>query len=162
MDFIRQWPLQLIREKPRLYRFIDQLASRDAPRADTLSAQLDQEVFATISCLDCANCCKTTPAILTENDIRRMAKSLKLPPRTFRRKYVIEDIGGELSFRKVPCVFLEPDNTCKLYEQRPESCRDFPHTASGAFVRRKRLHKANLDVCPASFLIIRSMEQRMG
>ena len=159
MDFIKSWETRLPDEKSKLEVFIDTAPKAKGPSLNEMAYNLDREVFSRISCLECANCCRTTPALLTEKDIKRIATYLGIPAYQFRRRYVLRDLNGELCFRKVPCVFLEEDNRCAVYEVRPASCRDYPHLSSGSFLQRKRLHKANLSICPAAFEIIRQMEK---
>ena len=157
--FIHRWQEQNPVLSEKLIRFLNQLRESKKVQVDEMASKLDREVFEEIDCTECANCCKTTPAILTNRDIKRIAAFLKIPPKIFRRKYVLEDIKGELSFNKVPCVFLAEDNRCKVYEIRPASCRDYPHTGSGSFKTRIPLHRLNMNICPATFEIVRRMEK---
>lgn len=109
--------------------------------------------FERIDCLACANCCKTTPPIVTRKDAKRLAKALQIPPKTFIRKYLIEDLDGTSVMNGVPCTFLQADNTCAVYENRPEACRRYPHTDEEAYPLRPQLNTNNTTICPAAFLI---------
>ncbi|MCZ2099931.1 MAG: YkgJ family cysteine cluster protein [Chitinophagales bacterium] len=117
-----------------------------------------QEVFSKIDCLACANCCKTSPPLVTNKDIKRIAQHLKMTPKLFERKYVIEDINGEKSFSQVPCFFLQEDNRCSIYEVRPEACRNYPHTDEDAYFIRTSLNLNNTLICPAAFLILKKIK----
>jgi len=156
--FLEQWQHEREHLKSKIVNALEGIKGRGDDHFDQKAKELHLEVFEEIDCLECANCCKTTPAILKGSDIKRISKHLKIPPKIFRRKYVLEDINGELSFQKIPCVFLKADNRCEIYEVRPESCRDYPHTGSGSFLRRIELHKANLDICPAVFEIVKRIQ----
>lgn len=112
-----------------------------------------EEAFQKINCLSCANCCKTTPALVTSSDIKRIAGFLKITPKAFVQKYVLEDINGELSLSTVPCHFLNPDNTCRIYEVRPQACRQFPHTDDPEYYKRPKLNASNVIVCPAAYFV---------
>lgn len=162
LHFLERWQQESPENREELDSFLSNINSRSDASLDERSVLLHKEVFAEIDCLECANCCKTTPAILTNQDIKRIAKFLQIPPKIFRKKYVLEDINGELSFSKVPCAFLEPDNTCTVYEVRPESCRDYPHTGSGSFRKRAALHRGNLNICPAAFEIVKRIRARLS
>ncbi len=118
-----------------------------------------KEIFSKINCLDCGNCCKTTPPIFTKKDVKRIAKHIGIPPKTFIRKYTIEDIGGELTGIKVPCHFLNEDNTCSIYEVRPEACRRYPHTDEKEFAERPEMNLHNTILCPAAYHIVERLRK---
>lgn len=124
--------------------------------------QYHEEVFSKMDCLTCANCCKTTPPIVTTKDIKRIAKHLGLSKKAFERDYVIEDVDGERSFSFVPCKFLEEDNTCAIYEVRPLACRRYPHTDDSEYPRRPKLNAANADICPAAWKILDKIKQTLN
>ena len=125
---------------------------------DTSAAELDKTVFDKVDCLQCANCCKTTPAIVSRPDAKRIAKHLGLPPKTFIKKYLLEDYDGSLMINGVPCTFLNDDNTCQIYEVRPVACREYPHTAQFGFHRRSRMNAQNTLVCPATYEIVKRLK----
>jgi Fe-S-cluster containining protein len=156
--FIDRWQEDREKSGPGIVSGLEAMKHLSTEKLDLTSKSFHNQVFEEIDCLECANCCKTTPAILTTSDIKRIARHIDLPPKTFKHRYVLEDLDGELSFKSVPCVFLREDNKCSIYEVRPESCRDYPHTASGAFKKRLQIHRENMDICPAAFEIIRRMQ----
>jgi len=125
---------------------------------DAKAKALHTEVFAETDCLACANCCRTTPALVTKSDIKRIAKHMSLPPKTFIRKYVLEDLNGELMINNVPCMFLQADNTCEIYEIRPKACREYPHTDQDGFHQRAKLNANNTIVCPATHEIVKRLK----
>ena len=128
-------------------------------KTDDLASNLHEEVFKKVDCLHCANCCKTTPALVTRPDAKRIAKHLSIPPKTFIRKYLLEDINGELMIARVPCTFLNEDNTCQIYEVRPQACREYPHTNQFGFSRRSKMNANNTLVCPAVFEIVKRLKE---
>lgn len=157
--FLKRWEKDQRGLMDKMHLFFERIKAGKISLSASVVRQVHDEVFREIDCLECANCCKTTPAIVTGTDLKRMAKHLKIPPKIFKRKYLLEDLNGEMSFRQVPCVFLLEDNKCSLYEHRPESCRDYPHTDTGSFRKRASLHQANLSVCPATFEIVKRLDQ---
>lgn len=126
---------------------------------DKVVSELHEQVFKKADCLKCANCCKTTPALVTRPDAKRIAKHLSIPPKTFIRNYLLEDIGGELMIARVPCTFLNEDNTCQIYEVRPQACREYPHTNQSGFSRRSKMNANNTIVCPAVFEIVNRLSK---
>lgn len=121
---------------------------------DQMASDVHQQVFGVIDCTQCANCCKTTPPIILPADIKRIASFLKISPNQFKMKFTLTDIDGEMSFKKVPCVFLGENNLCQIYEVRPTACREYPHTDAPGFRRKKKLHLANASICPAVYHIL--------
>jgi len=77
-----------------------------------------------------------------------------MKPSPFTQAYLIMDEDGDYVFRSMPCPFLEPDNKCRVYDQRPKACREYPHTD------RKKIHQIldltlkNSYVCPAVIEIL--------
>ena len=125
---------------------------------DESAASLDNTVFDKVDCLKCANCCKTTPAIVSRPDVKRIAKYLRVLTKTFIKKFLIEDYDGSLMINGVPCSFLNKDNTCQIYEVRPVACREYPHTAQFGFHRRSRMNAQNTLVCPAAYEIVKRLK----
>jgi len=121
--------------------------------------KIHSAVFAKTNCLQCANCCKTTPALLTHDDIKRLANVLEISAKQFKRKYVLEDVNGEMTINGVPCRFLTEDNHCSVYEFRPEACRRFPHTDEKEYVRRTSLNLANTMICPAAYRVLEQLKK---
>ena len=122
--------------------------------------QVHDIVFAGTDCLTCARCCKEIPAMVTRSDIKRLAAYLGIPPKTFVRKYVLEDINGEMTLNGVPCVFLQHDNRCGVYDIRPNACRRYPHTDEPDYPDRSSLNLANARLCPAAGSILDRLQQQ--
>ena len=56
-----------------------------------------------------------------------------------------------------PCPFLLADNNCEIYDGRPRACREYPHTDNYEFLKNVRLHKDNVDYCPAVYHIVEGL-----
>jgi uncharacterized protein len=123
---------------------------RKAPRTvDDLFHTLHEEVFEEIDCLTCANCCKTTSPIFYQVDIERVAKALRLKPGEFIEKYLRIDEDKDYVLKSSPCPFLDQDNYCKIYDDRPKACREYPHTNRKKMIQIMDLTYKNTMVCPA-------------
>src|SRR5690606_36008600 len=105
--------------------------------------------FQKIDCLDCANCCKTTSPIFKDQDIKRLSKLFKMKSGEFEKQYLRIDEDNDYVLNSSTCPFLIKDNTCFVYDMRPQACREYPHT------NRKNIHpitnltQLNTISCPA-------------
>lgn len=125
------------------------LKKKDPRKVDDLFHALHEEVFEEIDCLTCANCCKTTSPIFYQTDIERVAKALRLKPGEFIEKYLRIDEDKDYVLNSSPCPFLDQDNYCKVYDDRPKACREYPHTNRKKMVQIMDLTYKNTMVCPA-------------
>ena len=51
--------------------------------------------------------------------------------------------------RQAPCPFLDSDNYCAVYDNRPNACREYPHTDRKRIIQLLDLTYKNTFVCPA-------------
>lgn len=108
-----------------------------------------EKVFAKTDCLTCANCCKTTGPLFTTADISRLSKLFRMKPNAFIDQYLRVDEDNDHVLKSVPCPFLNEDNTCFVYEERPMACREYPHTNRKNMQQILSLTVTNEKVCPA-------------
>jgi hypothetical protein len=158
-DLIKQWENKKAASKKKHKQFVSRLKELHGKHLDRWAEGLHNEVFRSIDCMDCANCCSTIPAMINEEDIIRIAKHLKMTPEAFHSKYVAKDEDGDTVLKTTPCVFLEADNSCGIYEIRPRACRQYPHTNNFEFSKNLTVHAANSMYCPAVFHILERMRQ---
>ena len=130
-------------------KFLQGLKRKDARKVDDEFHQVHEDVFEEINCLECANCCKTTSPIFYQTDIERVAKSLRMKPGDFIEKYLQIDEDKDYVLKSSPCPFLDSDNYCTVYNDRPKACREYPHTDRKKMVQIMDLTYKNTLVCPA-------------
>ena len=130
-------------------KYLQSLKRKDARKVDDEFHQQHEDVFEEIDCLTCANCCKTTSPIFYPTDIERVAKSLRMKPGDFIEKYLQIDEDNDYVLKSSPCPFLDSDNYCLVYEDRPKACREYPHTDRKKMVQIMELTYKNTFVCPA-------------
>lgn len=126
---------------------------------DRLFHEAHEEVFETLDCLSCANCCKTLGPRITDKDIERMSKALRLKPIELFETYLNIDEDGDTVFKTMPCPFLLPDNYCMIYEARPKACREYPHTDRSNIFQLKNITIKNSFTCPAVYDILEIVKQ---
>lgn len=111
--------------------------------------------FERTDCLDCGNCCKTTSPVFKRRDITRIAKSLRMKISAFSAQYLRMDEEGDWVLQTAPCPFLQlDDNTCGIYDHRPQACNEYPHTNRKSMSGVLNLTEQNAQICPAVSRII--------
>lgn len=140
-------------------KFLLSLTKKDPRKVDDAFHTIHEEVFAEIDCLTCANCCKTTSPIFYQMDIERAAKALRMKPGEFIEKYLRIDEDKDYVLTAAPCPFLASDNYCKIYNDRPKACREYPHTDRKKMVQIMELTAKNTQVCPAVFEMVERLKK---
>lgn len=140
-------------------KFLAGLKKKDARKVDDLFHTAHHEVFESFDCLTCANCCKTTSPIFYQNDIERLAKNLRIRPGDFITTYLRIDEDGDYVLKSSPCPFLDADNYCQVYQDRPKACREYPHTDRKKMVQIMDLTHKNTLVCPAVFEMVERLKK---
>lgn len=140
-------------------KYLQSLKKKDARKVDTAFHHTHDEVFEEIDCLTCANCCKTTSPIFYQTDIDRASKALRMKPGLFIEKYLRVDEDRDFVLQSSPCPFLDSENYCSIYENRPKACREYPHTNRKKMVQIMDLTYKNTLVCPAVLEIVERLKE---
>jgi Fe-S-cluster containining protein len=148
----------LKKENETFYR---RLKLKSPKNIDELFHEAHHEAFENIDCLACANCCKTTSPIFYERDIERAAKACKLKPGEFIEKYLKIDEDKDYVLKQSPCSFLDADNYCTIYNDRPNACREYPHTNRKKMQQILDLTFRNTLVCPAVLRITEEIRKQI-
>ena len=119
------------KKRPENERFRRHLKAHD--HSDRILRRVAENVEEQIDCTACANCCRVATVQLSERDVERLARYLRLSPAKFLEQYAAESGEEGVILRRTEghgCVFLD-DNTCTAYEARPDICQRFPHLVRG-------------------------------
>lgn len=154
-SLINKWNSQ--RNDPKYLNQLYKQVSRLDKSSHSIAQQTHEEVFQEMDCLECANCCKSIPPMLSHRDIKRISKSIGISPIDFSEKYTVIDEDGDTVINASPCPFLEDDNKCKIYEVRPAACRAYPHSGDQMFLKNLSHHKRNMKYCPGLMEIMRRL-----
>ena len=146
---------------PASKKLFDKLRRTKPKDLDDVVHRLHEEVFEDVDCLKCANCCKTTSPIFYHSDIERVARHLKMKPSRFIEQYLHIDEDGDYVLNSAPCPFLDADNYCLVYENRPTACREYPHTDRKRFHQILDLTLKNTAICPAAYRIVEEMKKKI-
>ncbi|MFJ1474623.1 YkgJ family cysteine cluster protein [Capnocytophaga cynodegmi] len=142
-------------------RFFTQLKKKPPKNLDYKVQEIHDEVTNEIDCLTCANCCKTTGPLLTNIDIERISKHLRLKPSDFITKYLKIDEENDYIFQSMPCPFLASDNYCLIYDVRPKACREYPHTDRKKIYQIASLTIKNTEICPIAYKVVEKMKEKL-
>ena len=100
--------------------------------------------FREIHCGRCGICCTEPVVPVTVSDVARLCKLLNVEPQKFVRFYTMDEMAFDaesevwikfksgkkamgLKKRAARCMFLSSTTACKVYAQRPMTCRTFPY-----------------------------------
>jgi len=97
--------------------------------------------------------------MITDKDIDRIARFLKLRPSVFTERYLHIDDEGDYVFNTSPCPFLDSDNYCKIYVVRPKACAEYPHTDRKRFVQILGITLKNTFICPAVYEVVERLKE---
>ncbi len=142
-------------------KYFSILKKKKPKRLDLIMQELHETEFEKMDCLTCANCCKTTSPIFTEKDITRISKYLRIKEYQFIEKYLYRDEDDYMVLQNAPCIFLDSDNSCFIYDVRPKACSEYPHTNRKKFIQITNLTLKNIEVCPAAYNIIEDLKNKL-
>lgn len=108
-------------------------------------------------CLACGNCCRSLGPRITNKDVEKMAKALRIKPSDIIDKYLRIDEDYDMVFKSMPCPFLGDDNYCAIYESRPKACREYPHTDRKRFYQIYNLSIKNAYTCPIVYQVLEEL-----
>jgi Fe-S-cluster containining protein len=123
--------------------------------------ELHEKAFEQINCLKCARCCKSYSPRFKGPDIKRISKILGLKETAFIEKYLVYDEEGDYVAVSTPCPFLEEDNKCSIYEDRPSDCKRFPYTDEDVILKRPQLTMKNSTFCPIVVSVMEGLLEKL-
>lgn len=156
---IEDLPKLVANTKTNTQKLFTKLKRTQPGSLDATVQSIHEDVFSEVNCLTCANCCKTTSPIFYQKDIERLSKHFRIKPSQFIQNYLHMDSDQDFVLNVTPCPFLDEDNLCSVYEQRPTACREYPHTNRKRFYQLLDLTQKNTAVCPAAFEIVERLKK---
>ncbi len=147
-------------ENSRFRRF---MKSRD--HSDRVLRRIAEEIQNQIDCTQCANCCRVATAVLSDRDVSRMARFLRVSESAFLERYTTEsEEEGRILKRSESsgCVFLS-GNYCSVYDARPDTCQRFPHVVRGAGSIASRMWQFidRATYCPIVYNSLETFKQEL-
>lgn len=140
-------------------KLISKLKKLKSKELDCIFNDLHNKAFEIIDCLKCANCCSSISPSISDNDIQRIAKTLRVKPSQVVDKYMYLDDEHDYVMNCSPCPFLMKDNYCDIYNSRPLACKGYPHTDRNKMNQILNLTLKNTEICPAVSYIFEELKR---
>lgn len=147
------------KQKPLWVRYFKK-NKKSIEKMDVQIHALHDRYSAEIDCLSCGNCCRSLGPRITDKDVDRLAKHLRMKAVDFVTQYLRTDEDGDMVFKTMPCPFLGADNYCAVYENRPKACREYPHTDRKKFYQIYMLSVENASTCPIVYKVLEDIVKR--
>ena len=161
MDDLHNLPNKARKVEKENKKLFEKLKKIKPKNLDEKFETFHDKAFESIDCLTCGNCCKTTSPIFTPRDIERLSKLFKMKIGAFIDTYLVLDGENDYVLKSSPCPFLAPDNYCLVYEDRPNACREYPHTNRKKMYQVLDLTQRNTFICPAVYQIVEDLKRSM-
>lgn len=158
---LKKFKKKVEKKKDKLQKFLkklDKIVPEDMPN---LVQEEDAAVWQDVSCLECANCCKTMTPTYTAKDLKRISAHFNMTPKEFKEKWLYKDESGDWMNVSTPCQFLDDKNMCTIYDIRPEDCAEFPHHNKKPFDQYNDTFSNNVQHCPATFELVNRLRKRV-
>ena len=133
------------------------LQSVDPATLDDAVHRLNEHVSAQIDCTACGNCCRSLMINVEKTEIARAALRSGMGEDEFIRDRLEQSLGGQFIINRQPCHFLD-GNYCTIYEDRFQSCRDFPHLHQPGVSRRLFSMFMHYSRCPIVFNTVEQLK----
>ena len=152
------------KKRPENERFRRFLKSRD--HSDRILRRIAEGIEEQIDCTQCANCCRVATVQVSDRDVERLARRLRVAPAKFTAEYTAKsEEEGRILRREegAGCVFLS-GNECSVYEARPDICQRFPHLVRGAGSIASRMWQFidRACYCPIVYNSLEAFKEELG
>lgn len=129
---------------------------------DKIAHRINREVVAAIDCKQCGNCCRKLEPEISEAEAAKLASFLQLSPADFIADYTekVKPNNDWMFMKAKPCIFLS-NNCCTRYENRPDSCKDFPGLQRPHIKYRMNDLIYSYSFCPIVFNVVELMKSEL-
>lgn len=143
----------VVKNKPEWIRYFKK-NKKKIEISDLKIHEMHHRISERTDCLQCGNCCRSLGPRITDKDVERLAKALRMKAVDVVNSYLRVDEDGDMVFKSMPCPFLGDDNYCSVYDSRPKACREYPHTDRKKFYQIYMLSVKNAETCPIVYEVL--------
>ena len=134
--------------------------------SDLTFRRVAEAIEGQIDCRACGNCCKVAETDITKRDATRISKAMGMSEHEFVSTYTTASaFDDEMILRRTEkgCIFLN-GNDCTIYEDRPDTCRNFPHLVRGNGSIESRMWQMidRATYCPIVYNSLEAYKDIMG
>ena len=138
-------------------RFSHYLKNDQIQGLDQKVFELNHQISALIDCQQCGNCCKTLMIVVTDEEAETVSTALDQSRLQFDQQYLEKGSTGLMIMNTMPCHFLKA-NSCTIYSNRFEGCREFPALHLPDFNKRIFTHLMHYERCPIIFNVMEQLK----
>ena len=152
------------KKRPENERFRRHMKTHD--HSDRILRRIAEGIEEQIDCTACANCCRVATVKVSERDVERLARHLRIAPAAFLDQYTMDtdDEGAVLRrTEETGCVFLD-GTACTVYDARPDICQRFPHLVrgNGSIASRMWQMVDRACYCPIVYNTLQAFKGELG
>ncbi len=125
---------------------------------DSTAHEIYNNIKEQINCTSCGYCCKIITPVVSENDIKRIAKFLNVSITNAKRKWFKKDKNLGIILNSRPCPFLKAKK-CSIYPARPLDCRSYPHLHKNRIIKYFTSIFSHIDLCPIVYHFYEGMKK---
>lgn len=123
--------------------FATYLKVQDSKKVDAIMHKLDKKITPKIDCLDCGNCCNNLRPPANNEILKQFVEPENIEKYKYLREFSCKNLDG---------------NACKVYENRPLECQEFPYLHRDKFVARTHELLQNYEICPIVFNVLEHLK----
>jgi len=136
----------------------------ESEELDELVREITLDIWKRIDCTACGRCCEDLCPRLTEQEQDRLATRLGVTTDELRERYLVrgpEPDEPAWRMRDAPCPFLQ-DGRCRVYEDRPAECREYPYLLKPDFAFRTIAMVERTSTCPLVYEVLEELKESVG
>lgn len=141
------------------FRSMLKASSLSQDTIDSVAHELYDQLKVQINCTQCGYCCKSITPIISEADVKRIAKHFDMTVQNAKKQWFTthEQLGLVMNSR--PCPFLK-DKKCSIYSTRPHDCRSYPHLHKKGITKYLTSIFSHTGLCPIVFHFYEGMKKK--
>ncbi len=138
------------------YRFRTYLKmNADEKILDRQFKKLHNKYFKDFDCSKCRNCCKVLGVSMDEREVNEICKCYNFDVNELKNNILKESYGEYIAH---PCPFLDEDNSCKIKDCLPRTCKEYPYTNKSERLYSLLTIVKNSEVCPVVYKILEDLK----